>query len=213
MGTINSALSLTQGALDADQAALSVVANNVANANTTGYTVETPDWKQNQPIDVNGIQVGDGVTETGATSQRDRVLEERLDQQQQLASASSTRLTALNSMQALFTPVSGSSSSTAGDIGSDITSFFDSFSQLVSDPSDASRDAVLSSASTLSGDISSAANSLNEQSASLNQEASGVTSQVNSLTSAIAQLNLQIQSTSPDSDAGTLEDQRQQDLT
>ena len=214
MGTINSALSLTTGALDADQAALSVVANNVANANTAGYTVETPDWQENQPINVGGIQVGDGVTETGATSQRDRVLEERLDQQQQLASASSTRLTALNSMQALFTPDSGSSSSTAGDIGSDITSFFDSFSSLESDPTDnALREQVLSSASTLAGDISSAANSLNAQSAALDQEASGVVNQVNSLTGAIAQLNLQIQSTSPDADAGTLEDQRQQDLS
>ena len=214
MGTINSALLLTKGALDADQAALSVVANNMANANTPGYTVEVPDWKQNQPINVDGIQVGDGVTETGSTSQRDRVLEERLDQQQQLASASSSRLTALNSIQALFTPDSGSASSTAGDIGSDITSFFDSFSSLESNPTDnALREQVLSSASTLAGDFSSAANSLNVQSASLDQDASGVVSQVNSLTSAIAQLNTQIQSTSPDADAGTLEDQRQQDLS
>jgi flagellar hook-associated protein 1 FlgK len=191
-----------------------VVANNVANANTPGYTVEVPDWKQNQPINVDGIQVGDGVTETGSTSQRDRVLEERLDQQQQLASASSSRLTALNSIQALFTPDSGSASSTAGDIGSDITSFFDSFSSLESNPTDnALREQVLSSASTLAGDFSSAANSLNVQSASLDQDASGVVSQVNSLTSAIAQLNTQIQSTSPDADAGTLEDQRQQDLS
>lgn len=214
MGTINSALSLTTGALNADQAALSVVANNVANANTTGYTEETPDWRENQPINAGGIQVGDGVTETGATSQRDRVLEERLDQQQQMASASSTRLTALNSMQALFTPDSGSSSSTAGDIGSDITSFFDSFSSLESDPTDnALREQVLSSASTLAGDISGAANSLNAQGAALNQDASGVVSQVNSLTSAIGQLNLEIQSTSPHADAGTLEDQRQLDLS
>ena len=191
-----------------------MVANNVANANTPGYTVEVPDWKQNQPINVDGIQVGDGVTETGSTSQRDRVLEERLDQQQQLASASSSRLTALNSIQALFTPDSGSASSTAGDIGSDITSFFDSFSSLESNPTDnALREQVLSSASTLAGDFSSAANSLNAQSASLDQDASGVVSQVNSLTSAIAQLNTQIQSTSPDADAGTLEDQRQQDLS
>ncbi len=214
MGTISSALSLTTGALDADQAALSVVANNVANANTPGYTEETPDWQENTPIDVNGIQIGDGVTETGATSRRDLVLEARLDQQQQLASASSTRLTALENIQALFTPDSGSSSSTAGDIGSDITSFFDSFSSLESDPTDnALREQVLSSASTLSGDISSAANSLNSQSAALDQDASGVVSQVNSLTSALAQLNLEIQSSSPDSDAGTLEDQRQQDLS
>ena len=214
MGTINSALNLTSGALDADQAALSVVANNVANANTSGYTEETPDWQENAPIEVNGILIGDGATETGATSQRDRVLEERLDQQQQLASASSTRLTALNNIQALFTPDSGSSTSTAGDIGSDITSFFDSFSSLESDPTDnALREQVLSSASTLAGDVSSAASSLNGQSAALDQEASGVASQVNSLTSSIAQLNQQIESASPDADAGTLEDQRQQDLS
>jgi flagellar hook-associated protein 1 FlgK len=214
MGTINSALSLASGALDADQAALSVVANNVANANTTGYTEEAPNWQENQPIEVNGISIGDGVTETGATSQRDRVLEERLDQQQQLASASGARLTALNNIQALFTPDSGSSGSTAGDIGSDITSFFDSFSSLEADPTDnALRQNVLSAASTLSGDISSAADSLNSQRAALDQEATGVASQVNSLTGAIAQLNLEIQSISPDADAGTLEDQRQQDLS
>ncbi len=91
MGTINSALSIAAEALDADQAALNVVANNVANANTTGYTVETPDWKENAPIYVAGIQSGQGVTETGATSQRNLVLQARLDQQQQSASASSAR--------------------------------------------------------------------------------------------------------------------------
>ena len=122
----------------------------------------------------------------------------------------------MNNIQALFTPDSGASSAAAGDIGSDITSFFDSFSSLANsgDPTDnALREQVLSSASTLAGDISGAASSLNQQSAALSQEASGVVSQVNSLTGAITQLNLQIQSTSPDADAGTLEDQRQQDLS
>jgi flagellar hook-associated protein 1 FlgK len=215
MGTISSALSITTEALDADQAALNVVANNVANANTTGYTEEIPDWKENAPIEVAGGQVGQGVTETGATSQRNLVLQARLDQQQQLASASGARLTALDGIQALFTPDSNASSSaTAGDIGSDITSFFDSFSSLESDPTNnALREQVLSSASTLSSDISSSANSLNVQSASLDQDASGIASQVNSLTSAIAQLNVQIQSTSPNADAGTLEDQRQTDIS
>jgi flagellar hook-associated protein 1 FlgK len=145
---------------------------------------------------------------------RNSVLEERLDQQQQLASASSARLTALNTMQALFTPDSGSASSTAGDIGSDLTSFFSSFSSLEANPTDnALRQNVLSTAATLAGDISNAADSLNSQRSALNQEAAGVTSQVNSLTGAIAQLNQQIMTTSPDADAGTLEDQRQQDLS
>jgi flagellar hook-associated protein 1 FlgK len=214
MGTINSAFSLISQGLDADQSALSIVANNVANANTAGYTREIPNWQENQPIEINGVSYGEGVTETGATSVRDNVLEERLNQQQQLASASGSRLTALNSVQALFTPDSGSSSSTAGDIGSDLTSFFSSFSSLEANPTDnALRQSVLSTAKTLAGDVSNAAASLNSQSSALDQEAAGVTSQVNSLTSAIAQLNQQIQSTSPTSDAGTLEDQRQQDLS
>ncbi|MGD0788621.1 MAG: flagellar hook-associated protein FlgK [Terracidiphilus sp.] len=213
MGTINSAFSLISGALDADQSALSIVANNVANANTPGYTEETPNWSENSPVEINGASYGSGVTETGPTSLRDRVLEERLNQQQQLASASSARLTALTGVQALFTPDSGSASATAGDIGSDITGFFNSFASLEANPTDnALRQQVLSSASTLAGDVSNAAASLNEQRAALDQEASGVTSQVNSLTSAIAQLNLQIQSTSPNADAGTLEDDRQQDI-
>ena len=87
MGTINSAFSLISGALEADQSALSIVANNVANANTPGYTQERPNWQENQPLEINGVSYGQGVTETGATSLRDSVLVTRLDQQQQLASA------------------------------------------------------------------------------------------------------------------------------
>ena len=214
MATISSSLSIISQALDADQQALNVVANNVANANTPGYTEETPDWQENQPISINGVSYGQGVTETGATSERDRVLESRLDQQKQLAASSGSRLTALDTLQALFTPASGSSSSTAGDIGSDITSFFNSFSSLEANPTDnALRQSVLSTAGTLAGDISGAAASLNSQRSALDQEAAGTTSQVNALTGAIAQLNQQIQTTSPNADAGTLEDQRQEDLS
>jgi flagellar hook-associated protein 1 FlgK len=214
MGTINSAFSLISGALNADQSALSIVANNVANVNTPGYTAEIPNWQENPPVTIGGVSYGAGVTETGPTSLRDRVLEERLDQQQQLASSSGARLTALNSVQALFVPDSGSTSATAGDIGNDITTFFSSFASLEADPANSSlREEVLSSATTLAGDVSSAAASLNSQRSAVDQEASGVTSQVNALTGAIAQLSQQIQTTTPDGDAGTLEDQRQQDLS
>ena len=214
MGTISSAFRLISGALDADQAALSIVANNVANANTTGYAEEKPNWQENSPVSINGVAYGTGVTETGAASVRDRVLLERLDQQQQLAAASTSRLSALNTIQALFTPDSGSSSARAGDIGSDITSFFNSFSSLEANPTNnALRQQVLSTATTLAGDISNAADGLNSQQRSLDQEAAAVIPQVNALTGAIAQLNAQIQSTSPGGDAGVLEDQRQQDLS
>ncbi|HEV2486423.1 MAG TPA: flagellar hook-associated protein FlgK [Terracidiphilus sp.] len=214
MGTINSAFSIMSQALDADQSALNIVANNVANANTPGYAKQIPNWQENDPVVINGVFYGTGVTETGATSVRDRVLTERLNQQQQLVSASGSRLSALNTLQAMFSPNLGSTSSTAGDIGSDITSLFSSFSSLEANPTDNSlREQVLSSASTLAGDLSNAAASLNSQRSALNQQTTGVVSQVNALTGAIAQLNKQIRSTSPNADAGTLEDQRQHDLS
>jgi flagellar hook-associated protein 1 FlgK len=215
MGTINSALSLMSGALDADQAALNIVANNVANASTAGYTEEKANFQENDPVTIKGISYGQGVTETGATSTRDKVLTERLDQQQQLASASSTRLAALQSVQGLFTVASDSSTnSMAGDIGSDLTSLFNSFSTLESAPSNNSdRENVLSTAKILVSDISGTATSLNSQKTALNQEAAGVTNQVNALTTSIAQLNKQIMSTSPNADAGTLEDQRAEDVS
>jgi flagellar hook-associated protein 1 len=211
MGTISSALSIITGALDADQEALNIVSNNVANASTTGYTEEEPNWEENSSITINGASYGQGVTLTGATSVRDTVLTERRDQQEQLASASSTRLTALDTVQALFT--SASSTTTTGDIGTDITSFYDTFSTLEASPTNTSdREAVLSAAKTLAADISSAATSLESQQSSVDEEAAGVTSQVNALTKAIAQLNTEIMSTSADSDAGTLEDQREEDV-
>jgi flagellar hook-associated protein 1 FlgK len=213
MGTISTAFSIISGALDADQAALSIVSGNVANASTNGYTEETATFQENSPVTINGNTYGNGVTETGATSVRDRVLEGRIDQQQQLASSSTARLSALDTMQTLFTPASGTSGSTGGDIGTDITNFFDAFTALETTPTgNAQRQAVLSTGTILSGDVSNAANGLVEQQSAIDQEASSVAGQVNSLTSSIAQLNQQIQSTSPDGDAGTLEDQRQYDL-
>jgi len=212
MATINSAMSLITGALDADQAALNVTSNNVANASNESYTREVPNWAENQPIYVNGVSYGQGVTVTGGVSQRDLVLNQRLQQQQQLGASSSSLLTALTSIENNFTPASGTS--TSGDIGTDITNFFDSYTQLESSPtSNSLRQQVLSSATQLAGDISGAANSLNAQQSSLDQSAATVAVQVNAITASLAQVNAQIQSLSPTSDAGTLEDERQSDLS
>jgi flagellar hook-associated protein 1 FlgK len=211
MGTINSAINLITAALDADQAALDVTSNNVANASNESYTREVPNWSENQPIYINGQAIGTGVSVTGGVSQRDRVLTQRLDQQQQLAAASTSLLTALTTLQGSFAPAS--SSSATGDVGTDITNFFDAYTQLEADPtSNPLRQQILSAASTLAGDISSKAASLNAQQSSLDQSANTVVEQVNALTKSLAQVNQQIQSTSPNGDAGPLEDQRQSDL-
>ena len=213
MATINAAMNAITAALQADQSSLDIVANNVANANTPGYTREVPNWRENVPVQMNGVSYGTGVSQTGPTSVRDRILEQRLSQEQQAASGTAARLAALDFIQALFPLSSGSGDSNAGDIGSDITDFFGSFASLEANPTDISlRMQVLTSARMLARDISTAAANLNDQKASLDEQAASVIDQVNALTASIAQLNLQIQSTSPDADAGALEDERQADL-
>ncbi|MGC1361584.1 MAG: flagellar hook-associated protein FlgK [Silvibacterium sp.] len=217
MATLNTAFNIATGALNADQAALTVVSNNVANANTTGYTREVASWQENDPVTINGQSYGEGVTMTGPVSQRDLALEQALQQQGQVASASSARLTALQQVQTIFNQVttanSGSSTSATNGIEQDMSQFFDSLSSLESSPADtALRQQVLTSATNLAGDFQTASSQLSTQQTSLDQQTGSLVTQVNSLTQSLAGLNQQIQSASPNSDAGTLEDQRQQDL-
>lgn len=212
MGTISSAFSIIAGTLRADQSALNVVANNVANANTAGYTRQDPSLQEADSVRIGNTEYGMGAISKGGASVRDTVLNARLNQQQQLEEASSTRLSSLQTVEAIFSVASGTTST--GNIGNDLSNFFNSFTALEAQPTSISeRESVLSSASTLSSDISGAASSLSKQQAAIDQEAAGITSQVNALTTSIAKLNHEIMSTSPDADAGTLEDQRQADIT
>lgn len=216
MGTLTSVLDIARQALMADQFGLNVTANNVANQNTSGYTREVVDFQSVDSVSISGGTQGTGVTAT-ETSQRDRVLEQRVQQQTQVVAQSGALGAALQQVENIF-GLSSSSSSNSPDVsssplGSAINKFFSSLSSLEGDPSDTStRQSVLSAATALAGAFNDASNQLAQISASLNQQVSSDANQVNALTTSIASLNKQIASTSPSGDAGTLEDQRQQDI-
>lgn len=217
MATLSTAFSIATNALEADQAALNIVSNNVANANTPGYTRQVASFVENDPVTIGDVSYGTGTTMTGGVSQRDPVLDQALQQQNQVASASAARLTALQQVEAIFNPgitaTSDATSTGSIGIGQDVSSFFDALSSLEASPSDASlRQQVLTAATNLAGDFNTASSQLTAQQASLDQQTASQVTQVNSLTQSLAQLNEQIQSSSPASDAGVLEDQRQQDL-
>jgi flagellar hook-associated protein 1 FlgK len=211
MGTLTSLLNIASEALLADQVALNATANNVANQNTPGYTDEVVNFQSGDAVSLSGNTQSSGVTAT-VVSQRDRVLEQRVQQQTQTVSQSGALQSALQQVENIFGLSSTSTSASSTTLGTDLNSFFSSLSALASSPSNTTQQAVLAAANTLAGDFNSAANQLSQVSSSLNQEVSGDVGQVNSLTSSIASLNGQIASVSPNGDAGTLEDQRQEDL-
>jgi flagellar hook-associated protein 1 FlgK len=214
MGTLTALLNLSQNALNASQAAIDITSNNVANANTPGYTEEVATWQENDTVSLSGTAgSAEGVT-VSAVSQRDPVLNQRVQQQTQVESSSSAESTALTNLQSIFGITASSTSAISTTLGTDINSFFSSLSALEASPSDTSvRQGVLSAATTLASDFNSASSQIAQQTSGLDQQVTGVVGQVNALTTSIAALNLQIESSSPNSDAGTLEDQRQQDLT
>jgi flagellar hook-associated protein 1 FlgK len=209
MGTITSLMDIAQQALLADQEALNVTSDNVANQTTPGYTREVVSFQSVDAVTLSGGSYGSGVT-ASATSQRDRVLEQQVQQQTQTQAQSGALETALTQIQNIFGLSSTSSSASSTALSSASDSFFSALSALASDPSDtATRQSVLSATQTLSDAFNSTANQLAQVSSSLNQQVAGDVGQVNSLTTTIASLNAQITSLSPNADAGTLEDQRQ----
>lgn len=216
MTSLNQAWNIATGALAADQAAISVVAGNIANANTPGYTTETAQWGTADTVTIGGHTQAGGVQLQGVVSQRNHVLNQRIDQQTQDQSDTAARLAALNDLQSVFSGAinaTGSASSSVADIGQQVTAFLQSFSSLAADPSNASlRTGVLSAAQSLVSTFNQVSRSLEQQQTGLNATVASAAAQVNTLTADIASLNARISAVSPTGDAGVLEDQRQYDL-
>jgi flagellar hook-associated protein 1 FlgK len=171
-------------------------------------------WQESDSVQLSAnARVGEGAS-VSAVSQRDPVLNQQVNNQTQLEASSASESTALNDLQSIFGITTTSTTAVSTTLGTDMNAFFSSLSALEASPSDSSvRQNVLSVATTLATDFNTASSQIARQTSALNQQVTGVVSEVNSLTSSIAALNLQIKASSPNADAGTLEDQRQQDLT
>ena len=207
MGTLTGLLHVSSSALAADQTALSTTASNISNQNTDGYTRRTVNWSSMDTVTVQGASISAGVTAT-VVAQRDRVLQRSLQQATEAASASSTRATALDSLQSLFNL--NSSGDEASGIGAAITSFFSSVSSLASAPTDTiARQTAYANAQALTTTMNRAASQLASQTSSLNQQIGDSVEQVNGLLTTIASLNQQIQNSSATS-TDDLQDQRDQ---
>jgi flagellar hook-associated protein 1 FlgK len=205
MGTLNTAMWIAAQALDVDQGALNVTSNNIANASTPGYSREVVDLTEQTPVESGNLTIGTGVDLQQIQSVRDQVLSILIAQQNTQQSGSQTQLNGLQQVEGLFSdPTQG--------IGANLSAFFNSISQLSTDPSNgAQREAVITAAQNLVSSFNQAAQSLGTIQSSLNQSVSSSVDQINSLTQQIAQINGQVgQLQQLGKDPGTLLDQENQ---
>ena len=185
----------------AQEAALQVTNNNIANADTAGYSRETVNLTEAASIEQGSVELGGGVTLQGFTSMRDELLDLRIQQQTSEQSSADAQASALEQVQTLFP-------STGASVSTDLSTFFTSISALSADPtSEAARQTVLSSASDLADEFNSVSNGLTSEQASLNSQVSTDVSQINQLSSQIATLNTQLAQNSSSQDSGSVQDQ------
>ncbi|MGD0212148.1 MAG: flagellar hook-associated protein FlgK [Terriglobales bacterium] len=203
MSGLFGSLSIALSSLSVSQQEMETTSNNVANANTPGYTREVSDISAGDPVEVGSLSLGTGVVLQKIESLRNSMLQIQINQATEQNSSLNASLTQMQQMQTQF------ASSTSG-IGADISNFFNSIEQLSPDPSDLTlRQGVLTAANTMATDFNTAAQNLETQRTNVDQNIVQTVTQVNSLTSQIASVNAQIsnlQSTNPD--PGTLIDQR-----
>lgn len=206
MGGLFGTLGIATNALTADQGALEVTSNNIANANTPGYTRERPDLAEQTPIHLGSLLFGQGVTLQDIQSIRDPVLELRIQQETQNQGQIGAFLGGMNQVQSLFNEAQG-----VGLQGV-LSQFFNSFQALSTNPTSVPlRQGVLSAAQNLVNTFHQDSSSLTQVKNGLNLTVAQDVSQVNQLTSQIAQVEGQISSLQGQGqNAGALVDQRTQ---
>ena len=205
MSSLFGTLSIAVGGLLAEQGALDLTTNNVANASTPGYSRQRPVMLEGDPVPVGPLLFGSGVVLQAVQSVRDPILELRLNEETQQQSQLDTMVSAMQQIEVMF-------SGSTGDIGSQITNFFSSLQQLSTNPASTSaRQGVLTAANNLAAAFRSTVNNLQSQRSNLDLSVGQTVDQINLLSSQIATLNQQISGMeSLHQDAGTFTDQRTQ---
>ena len=205
--SLNASLSIAVQSLNAASGALQATNNNIANANTPGYTRETPVLQSVAPISIFGTNasVGDGVNLLRFQSVRDELLQTQIRQETSAQSGANAQLASLQQIEPVFT-------TSTQDIGTEMSALFSSISALSTNPSNASsRQAVLSAGQNLANAFNTAANALTAQQAGLNTQVTQDVNQINQITKQIAALTPDINALkAAGQDGGTLQDQQDQ---
>ena len=203
MGSLLTSLLTGVQALEASQAALDATSNNIANANTPGYTREIAQLEEN-PENLNGGAVtGGGVTLNGIQSVRDELL--YLQIQRQTSEQSSA-----NAQSSLFDQIQTAFSSNGQDLATTFSAFSSSLQQLSANPGNSAvAESTLAAGQDLAKSFNTTANALNSAQSSADQQVTQTVAQINTLSQQIAKLNSQLTPTVMSTqNGGTIEDQR-----
>jgi flagellar hook-associated protein 1 FlgK len=187
--------------LVAEQTALDTTGNNIANANTEGYSRETALLEPNAPIPIpaisaqtgEGAQLGAGVSVSTITRIRNDYLDAQYRTQNSALSAATTQAEVLEQAQVAFNEPSG-----AG-IASQLSNFWNAWNNLADSPAgeaaEAAKGEVVAAGEQLAktfNELSSQLSTLSTQASAQYESLTGPGGEVEDYAKQIAQLNGQI---------------------
>ena len=197
---LSSALATAMSGLSANQAALSIISSNVANAQTPGYVAQST----NQ-VEVSSGSFGSTVTTTGVNRALDVFVQNQLRTETSGGSYATQISNILGQLQSVYGTPGG-----AGTLETSLSSFTTALQSLSSNPGDSSAQSVaLSAAQTLAQQLNTTTQGIQSLRTNVDQDIGSSAAQANTDMNQIAQLNTQLQGLTPtDPQAATLMDQR-----
>ncbi|KJZ33819.1 MULTISPECIES: flagellar hook-associated protein FlgK [Pseudomonas] len=181
-----SLLNIGMSGLAAGQSSLMTTGNNIANADTAGYSRQQTVQSSKASNQFGNVYIGTGTTLADVR----RVYNSYLDAQLQTT-------TSLNSDAAAYagqiSPLDALLSDSGTGLNGALTKFFASVQNVNAKPGDdASRQLLLSDAQALSARFNSVSSQLTAQNASINGNLTNMADQINKLAATVAQMNQKI---------------------
>ncbi len=191
--------------LIAQQRAISITSNNVANVNTPGYTRQRPVFEPVSPAYLNGVPIGGGVDVVDAERIADAFLDAQLNRERQQFALHEGLDAGLTRVEAIFDEVSGNG------IGATLSALFRALNDLSSHPEDPTvRASAVGAAQTLVDQIRDADRRLEQIQLDANQRVEQLSTDISQIGRDIAALNRQIfvKEAGGEATASALRDQR-----
>jgi flagellar hook-associated protein 1 FlgK len=197
---LSSALATAMSGLSANQAALSIISSNVANAQTPGYVTQNPDQ-----VEVASGGFGSTVETTGVNRALDLFVQNQLRTETAGGAYADQTANILGQLQSVYGTPGG-----AGTLETSLGNFTTALQSLSSNPGDSSAQSVaLSAAQTLAQQLNTTTQGIQSLRTNVDQDIGNSAAQANTDMSQIAQLNTRLQGmSSTDPQAATLMDQR-----
>jgi len=188
-GTLNSAAS----SLAAQQEAMAVAGQNMANVNNPAYAREQAVVQNNMPIDTPAGEEGTGVGVVSITEVRDSLLDSQIQSENSVTGSYTAQQTALQNAEACLGEQltnSGNSAASTGGLAEMLSNLFNSFSSMTTGTGDPAT--VVQAAQEVANQFNQVSASLSQARGNLNTSIQNDVASSNQDLSQIAALNQQM---------------------